>query len=265
MSSPIKAASLGLAGKREIRTCAVSPRPHAEVNCRWLAGIPQWNHYMRGTLLLLPIAAMLAAPAGFAQTVRCESIANERQECRVDAPGELVLTRQLGTAACAEGKTWGVEGNVAWVRDGCRAEFTVVTPGGFVTCASNGKRTYCPAYVKYGARLEHQLSKSACTESGTWGYDLGGIWVQGGCQAVFALGDEKHLYINNYSPYAGSRTIGCGSAKNDTEECEADTRFGVSLTRQLSDKECLLNRTWGYDDKHIWVSHGCRGEFTLSH
>lgn len=134
-----------------------------------------------------------------------------------------------------------------------------------VTCASDGGRVQCPADATDGVRLQRQLSKASCVESRTWGYDSQQIWVEDGCKAVFALGDPKHVYRRNNSPYAGVPTISCSSEDEGRQVCDADTRYGVSLTRQLSDKECVLNRTWGYDKSHIWVSHGCRANFTLGH
>lgn len=220
---------------------------------------------MRRTLLLLLAVASFSSPVAMAQTLRCESNAHERKECRLDTPGNLVLTRQLGTAACTEGQTWGVHGGVVWVENGCRAEFSVVETTGLVTCSSDGRRVYCPAGAQYGVRLARQISKASCEESRTWGYDINGIWVERGCAGVFALGDADHLYRRNNSPYEGSRTMGCASVNDQLWKCEADTRFGVGITRQLSDKPCLINKTWGYDDNHIWVTQGCRAEFTLSH
>ena len=45
--------------------------------------------------------------------------------------------------------------------------------------------------------------------------------------------------------------------------CEADTRNGVVLTRQVSESDCHYGRTWGYDSNGIWVDGGCRAEFQL--
>jgi hypothetical protein len=208
---------------------------------------------------------MALAPVAISQTVRCGSAAKERQECRLDGPGEIVLSKELSTDACTRGRTWGVDGNVIWVENGCRAEFSVAGQAGLVMCRSDGGRAYCPAGALYGVRLERQISKAPCLESSTWGYDINGIWVERGCAAIFQLGDESHQYRINNSPYLGSRTMGCGSMNNQLTKCDADTRFGITLTRQLSDKECAFNRTWGYDISHIWVGHGCRAEFTLSH
>lgn len=134
-----------------------------------------------------------------------------------------------------------------------------------VTCASNGARVQCPADGTYGVRLQRQLGKASCVESRTWGYDSQQIWVENGCKAAFSLGDPKHAYRRNNSPYGGVQTISCSSEDDGRQVCDADTRYGVSLTRQLSDRDCVLNQTWGYDKSHIWVSRGCRANFTLGH
>ena len=45
---------------------------------------------------------------------------------------------------------------------------------------------------------------------------------------------------------------------------QTDTRFGVQLTRQISRTNCVLNRNWGSDQNGVWVSNGCRAEFSLN-
>jgi len=46
--------------------------------------------------------------------------------------------------------------------------------------------------------------------------------------------------------------------------CDADTRGGPRLARQLSDARCEEGSTWGYTDRGIWVDRGCQAEFILS-
>jgi hypothetical protein len=58
-----------------------------------------------------------------------------------------------------------------------------------ITCSSNDMgRHYCRANTSNGVKLVYQRSGSACTMSVSWGYDNGGIWVDRGCRADFALG-----------------------------------------------------------------------------
>lgn len=39
----------------------------------------------------------------------------------------------------------------------------------------------------------------------------------------------------------------------------------VRLVKQLSDKPCRENRTWGYNRRGIWVDDGCRGVFEIDY
>ncbi|HEY5907667.1 MAG TPA: DUF3011 domain-containing protein, partial [Vicinamibacteria bacterium] len=64
-------------------------------------------------------------------------------------------------------------------------------------------------------------------------------------------------------PGAGSVTITCASKPGERQECPADTSKGVALARSQGEAACLLGRSWGYDDKGIWVSDGCSAEFVV--
>lgn len=57
-------------------------------------------------------------------------------------------------------------------------------------------------------------------------------------------------------------TIICESVDKQYRYCRADTRGGVELRRQLSDADCREGRSWGYDREGVWVSKGCRAEFS---
>ena len=46
--------------------------------------------------------------------------------------------------------------------------------------------------------------------------------------------------------------------------CEADTRGGVRLERQLGDSQCEEGSTWGYTEQGVWVDRGCQAEFFIS-
>ena len=43
----------------------------------------------------------------------------------------------------------------------------------------------------------------------------------------------------------------------------ADTSKGVALARSQGEAACLLGKSWGYDDKGVWVSDGCSAEFVV--
>ncbi len=59
----------------------------------------------------------------------------------------------------------------------------------------------------------------------------------------------------------GSR-ISCDSQPGSGRvNCAADTSAGVVLLKSKGASACLLGKTWGYEDKNIWVSDGCSAEF----
>ncbi|MGH9221145.1 MAG: DUF3011 domain-containing protein [Vicinamibacterales bacterium] len=55
----------------------------------------------------------------------------------------------------------------------------------------------------------------------------------------------------------------CAATGVDKVHCAADTSRGVVLLKTTGTGECMLGRTWGYDEEGIWVSYGCAGEFGL--
>ena len=56
----------------------------------------------------------------------------------------------------------------------------------------------------------------------------------------------------------------CSSNHGERVYCEADTRGGVRLTRQISGTPCIEGSTWGADRRGVWVDHGCRAEFSIA-
>ena len=58
-------------------------------------------------------------------------------------------------------------------------------------------------------------------------------------------------------------TITCSSTPNTRQDCPSDTSRGVVLVRSYGQSACLLGKTWGYDDKGVWVSDGCVADFLV--
>ncbi len=216
-------------------------------------------------LCLVFAVALFAAPL-FAQdvSVRCES-GGKMNRCGFTGAGTVTLMRQLSKSACVQGKSWGYSGNTIWVDNGCRADFVVspynasVAPmTSAVVCESDGKLRHCNADTRFGVQISHQLSKHSCVEGKSWGYDSRGVWVDDGCRAEFITGARP---MTSSSTYHG--TVVCESVNNVRHRCSADTRFGVQMSRQLSKDSCVINSTWGFDSRGIWVTKGCRAEFAL--
>lgn len=66
-------------------------------------------------------------------------------------------------------------------------------------------------------------------------------------------------------PYGSAQParIVCSSNSGNRVRCEADTRNGVQMVRQISGTACRQGETWGYDANSVWVDRGCRAEFEL--
>lgn len=126
-----------------------------------------------------------------------------------------------------------------------------------VRCESYDQRTnYCAADTRHGVRLLRRLSDAACVQGRSWGWNTRGIWVAHGCRGEFEVAggrDSRH----------DVRVVRCESYDHRTRYCPADTRYGVRLLRRLSDASCVQGRSWGWNQRGIWVSNGCRGEFEV--
>jgi hypothetical protein len=58
-----------------------------------------------------------------------------------------------------------------------------------VRCESTDQaRKRCPAQVTAATvELVRQISDTACVQDKTWGWDADGVWVDGGCRALFRV------------------------------------------------------------------------------
>jgi hypothetical protein len=142
-----------------------------------------------------------------------------------------------------------------------------------VTCESrNYQQSYCPVGQPIArAWVAEQRSRSACVEGQTWGYDRNGIWVNGGCEAVFAF----ESYVAPRPPvavvppaYGGGAPGGqvtCESRNYQQSFCPVGQPIGrVWVAEQKSRSPCIEGQTWGYDARGIWVTQGCEAVFAFS-
>jgi ribosomal protein L37AE/L43A len=238
--------------------------------------------------------SMSPPPLPMGQTmVACESKNGRRSHCPADTRFGASLYRQNSESSCIFNSTWGFDSKGIWVTSGCRGEFAVntlvpqtavviqqpprvivqtppqvvvTTPvSSFVKCESiNNGFERCSADTRFGAQLARQMSDNACVFNSTWGFDGQGIWVKNGCRGEFAVNTLIPQTSASMSASASSSLVRCESKNNGRNECPADTRFGVAVFRQLSDNNCVLNNTWGFDSKGIWVKGGCRADFVLN-
>ena len=175
--------------------------------------------YVQNAEWLLPEGADETQPrltpvqwgAGGWRNVRCESQSDRYAYCPTYTSGRVRLQRQLSNAPCRQYETWGTEGDGSgiWVRNGCRAIFSVGRGGGgegwggggggwggggsgggrSITCRSEHfDYNRCPVYHQgRRVRLIRQLSDASCVRGSSWGLDREGIWVNNGCAAEFTI------------------------------------------------------------------------------
>ncbi len=59
-------------------------------------------------------------------------------------------------------------------------------------------------------------------------------------------------------------SVTCESSNRQSSRCGHADGHSPQLERQLSRRACIWGRTWGFDQAGLWVSSGCRGEFSVS-
>ena len=155
-----------------------------------------------------------SAQAARERTIVCESQGGSYKYCTTGTTGEVYLRRQLSRTRCQAYDTWGADGDGSgiWVRDGCRAEFTVRERRDWgrwrnrdrdrdddryddrnqvsrVRCESkNWGYRFCsiPGGARR-ARVVRQISGTRCDQGNNWDLERRGIWVDRGCAAEFEV------------------------------------------------------------------------------
>ena len=234
-----------------------------------------------GLLSVLAFAVVL--PASAEMKVRCDSNDGHYHECVAGPADSVTVARTWSKTKCVRGDNWGYRDGMIWVDEGCRADFNVVPSYNGMTSASrndsydnsrggrmsvqtvvceseDGHRRHCAADTSGSVRIMRRLSKSNCEYKKDWGWDSNGVWVSHGCRAEFQIKSDSRLVAQSMS----DDIVLCESENGRKKTCPANTRYGAKVFRQLSDSDCILNRTWGYDSKSIWVTSGCRAEFMLN-
>ena len=137
-----------------------------------------------------------------------------------------------------------------------------------VRCRShNYEYEHCPAREHGRVRLIEQISKSACIEGRTWGYDRRGVWVDKGCDAKFRITSRARDDRNRGTGNRRAGTLTCRSESYAYNHCRsAEIRNGgtARVAKQLSKARCTQNESWGMDRRGIWVNHGCEAEFRIT-
>ena len=215
------------------------------------------------------------------QVVRCESINSRSQRCRIDGSGEVRIARQLSRQQCIRGRNWDYNRNEIRVTDGCRADFAVMRDDRYgyndrdrdrrngrgygrdqvVRCESRSqRRTYCGD--GYGQYTMVGYRNANCVQGRTFGQDQRGLWVSGYCSAQFRLvNGNDGRYGRGDGRYDGQQsTVFCTANSSGRSYCgDANARY--TLRDPASNRNCVEGRTWGTDQRGLWVSNPCQAEF----
>ncbi len=136
---------------------------------------------------------------------------------------------------------------------------------------------YRPARCSLGGRGRVQLVQviaGNCVEGRTWGSDRGGVWVDGGCRAVFASFGGGYPGPGGSYPspgggypgagggYPGGQPIDvtCQSWQYQPASCPVGPARSAQIVEILGGN-CIEGQTWGVGRGVLWVDRGCRARF----
>ncbi len=209
---------------------------------------------LSGLLLLLGSGAVAAQ-----STVRCESTNGQYKACSVDTSGGVTLSRQLSSQGCWQNDTWGYDRNRVWVNRGCRAEFRVGK--GHASNSSNNDGAKIAGALILGAIAVAAIAKNSDKDRYDDRYDNNNRYNNG-------YGNNNRYnngYGNDYYGNRGqARELTCESRGGRYTRCgRVDSRSQIEVRRQLSDASCIYGRSWGVDNRQLWVDDGCRAVFVV--
>ena len=98
-------------------------------------------------------------------------------------------------------------------------------------------------------------------KGGSEGYTFDLLW-RGGSDYNSDRRNDRGSY-NRGNRNDRTNIITCASNDGRRAYCDVDTRNGVRLLEQHSDRPCREGSTWGYDRRGIWVDRGCRADFEV--
>ena len=111
-------------------------------------------------------------------------------------------------------------------------------------------------------KLERTLSDRPCRQGRNWGWDKNRLWVDNGCRGVFSVRrDDDRRDPGRDRDRLERKYVTLESRDGRRNSRNVPHVGAVTLHKRLSDKPCLLGRTWGFTASTIWVDRGCRAEF----
>jgi hypothetical protein len=176
----------------------------------------------------------------------------------------VLATLALGVSVQSHARADEVTGHASYINNAGQVVHCVSTASG---------RAYCG---KPHMRYVIKTPGAVCVEGSTWGTDERGVWVSGGCNADF---DTSAEVVANEKV---TTTVVATGATGDGDEHEGApvrlvhciatpsgrTYCGTRHTRYVysgsPNPVCVEGKTWGFDDHGVWVTGGCKGDFTYN-
>jgi hypothetical protein len=141
-----------------------------------------------------------------------------------------------------------------------------------VSCASGDRRPnrcFLADGLIRDVRLVRQLSRAACVEGRTFGFDRNSIWVTNGCRGEFLVTTERGGHGPGRPgpgprPEPRSELVHCKSSDYRYASCGVRGQVeAIRVERQYSSAACIEGRTFGLDRNAIWVNQGCEATFRV--
>lgn len=107
----------------------------------------------------------------------------------------------------------------------------------FIRCESiDGRQRYCRARTHGRVRIDRRLSDAGCELGRTWGYDRGGVWVRGGCRAIFEVDSYRPYYPDDYDSYDRSDSRDSGFSNGETAAIALGALVGGAVLGSLANQ-----------------------------
>jgi hypothetical protein len=196
------------------------------------------------------VLALFAAPAGAAEIV-CASQSAGYNFCRADTSKGVTLIEQIGPFACNKGNTWDFDKGGITVSNGCSARFLLGPPPKTDDPRADARGSGAEDLARDLASGARSARKRAVTQPGP---------AAPGAPSALA---QRAIPTASAPAPLQTATIVCESKQYKLKKCPVPVTSHVGLKRKLGNAECRFNSTWGYDYGEIWVSEGCRAEFSV--
>ena len=132
-----------------------------------------------------------------------------------------------------------------------------------VACGGREEREYhCAADTRHGVTLLQETGSARCIRGYSWDYEGGEIWVDNRCAAVFALTSHPPIAWQEERVPAGTYLISC-AAGAETAYCVQAPQVSAELVRRTSDARCVEEKSWGVDERGLWLANGCAADFLM--